>query len=312
MYLVFLSRVFSCYCQRVLSERIVMWLWWQAGISHCSASQPSAALTQSGLIALTVLLGCRVHWRWLKTISKQWRELAVFPLWTAHPNSQRLRFARWCPFPVKKCFPLQNLSWVGISTLELPVMLSFQQDQSVAAAGSMATLTWPLYFWSWFHQNPVLCCSAPCCWAAACACDFIPLQCSLLGQCLAPECPAALGLFVALQAHPQARAQLALGRNWDRMNWFRSILQEKSNRKTVTVHRAKTSSLTHHPHFGVVLAFLSLLGIWSYFLYLLFSFFINLSLTSLSTAVFWSSFLQVAIWWFEFRSKNNEATRQPG
>lgn len=69
-----------------------------------------------------------------------------------------------------------------------------------------------------------------------------------------------------------------------------SILQEKSNR---SVSQSQNRFPDSPFLFWIQVVFLSLLDIWNYFVYLLFSFIINLSLTSLSTSVFQSSFLQL-------------------
>lgn len=214
------------------------------------------------------------------------------------------------PFKEILSSPLQNLSSVGISTLELPVILSFPAGSvwnCCYQPGCTSTLTWPLCFLELVSPkaSPVLLSSL--CWAAASRSAFIPLhqQHSALTwavpfSCVSSSLHSWFGLFGALQTRPQG--QDSSGSSKELVGWVllgQGTLQngwtgsEMFCRKRVTevFHRATAGSLTHHPHFGSVLAFLSLLGIWNCFVYLLFSFIINLPLTLLSTSVFQSSFL---------------------
>lgn len=217
----------------------------------------------------------------------------------------------------------QELSSVGISTLELPVILSFPTGSACnSAASSMAAharLPDLHRFLELVSQktSPVVL-------------NFLLVGCSLK-FCFHSLIPPAtllkpwrgalplypfhssvhmLTLFgwlvVAVQADPQgqyssvSRKKLAvsvlLRRSTHISGWTGS---EVFCRKTVTeiLHRAKTGCLIHHPHFGCVgfspsfcIRYLELL----FFVYLLFSFFINfLPLTLLSVSVFQSIFLDL-------------------
>lgn len=150
------------------------------------------------------------------------------------------------PFKEILSSPLQNLSSVGISTLELPVILSFPAGSVCSCCwqhGSTATFPPWLSAAALTRASPVL---HPCCCSLQLWLHSLPHHTLLTPGAVSspgalPECSAAPGLVVALQTLPEARAHLAQGRigcfsstgpgyppKW--LNLFRSIFQEKSNR----------------------------------------------------------------------------------
>lgn len=185
----------------------------------------------------------------------------------------------------------QNLPSVGISTLELPVILSFPTGSacnSVASSMAAHACSPDLHrFVELVSQKTLvlsfllLGCSLKFCfhslvpptavlkpWCSALL--LYPFHCSV------PMLTAFGWLVVAVQTDPQGQYS-----SDSRKKLVVSVLLRQSTRisawtgsevfcrKTVTeiLYRAKTGCLTHHPHFGSVLTLLllSVLGIWNYF-----------------------------------------------
>lgn len=228
--------------------------------------------------------------------------------------------------------PLQDVSSVGISTLELPVILSFPTGSACSWCyqhGCTTPPTWsPLLsgaaytkslscapqFLSAGLQSPVLfsftCTTSPLLTLATVPCSCVApwVHSCCWAVCGTADTSSRPGL-IWLKEGIHCFSSIGTGYPPKWVNWFRSISQEKSNRSVSQSQNRFPDSpssfwicVGFSPLFIRYLELLCLLAVLIY--YKLITYFV--------IYFCFPKYLPSAIWlWFEFRSKKNEATRQP-